>query len=87
MKLYIISTIIFLNLVPFSLLAIFKQCECGSHATGIVAYTVDGETCCESAKVGSGSVHNYQQNNGIWEYVNTDFIAGNSAQNRCCKNS
>lgn len=74
-------------LQPYYLSATLKQCECGSHSTGIVAYTEDGETCCDSMTVGSGMIYSYQYNQGVWEYVDTSYITGSSAQNKCCKNS
>ena len=62
------------------------NCECGSHATGIVTYTVNGPGCCTSAIAAGtvGHVYSYEQNEGGWSLSGTTQITGEKAQEKCC---
>lgn len=46
-------------LSTLKLLAAQRNCECGTHATGIYAYTVDGTNCCEGVPGASAQIHHY----------------------------
>jgi len=73
--------------MPLSIFAI-KNCECGTHATGITTYTVSGSDCCSSATQGSGIEYTYtQQDNGVWEVSTTKIIEASVAQSNCCDQS
>lgn len=72
--------------VPMSAYSI-KNCECGEHATGITAYSVNGDDCCTSAVAGQhGTFSTYvQQPNGVWELLDQTIISSTKAQNDCCE--
>ncbi|MFQ5446296.1 MAG: hypothetical protein ACE5FF_05125 [Saprospiraceae bacterium] len=73
-------------MVPWSVFAEIKNCECGEHATGITAYSVNGADCCNSTVAGQfGTFSTYvQQPNGVWELLEQTSISSTKAQNDCC---
>ena len=79
-------------LLVFFLLSSFqfyakKNCECGTHATGITTWSVEGEDCCTStANPGGMQYTYYEQHPGIWVVNSTTPVTGSSAQNSCCNN-
>ena len=82
--------VLFLALVPAQImLAEFSDCECGEHATGITAYTVEGEDCCTSpvAAESVGWFHEYENQGGVWKRVNTTELVATEAQQTCCNPS
>ena len=60
------------------------NCECGSHATGILAYTVSGTGCCTDQPYAQGWEHSYVWNEGAWAHAGSTSIPGQVAQDRCC---
>lgn len=58
--------------------------ECGSHAEGIVAYSVNGPGCCTSEANEIAFIHDYQLNEGVWQHSGITQIHGSSAQLHCC---
>lgn len=72
-------------LVSFNLSAI-KNCECGSHSSGIVGYSVSGGGCCTGNTIGMGSIHYYEfDEGGTWVLVRSELVAGPVAQGMCCE--
>lgn len=63
------------------------SCECGTHSGGITAYTVSGTGCCSSAVLGSGVVHTYVENEGVWEVESSTVVTAQTAQGNCCNNA
>jgi hypothetical protein len=84
-----LAMMVSLTLIPFTdLLSANTKCECGTHSTGITAYTVDGEDCCNSTPGDNGFEYTYtQQGNGVWQLTGTNTITGQTAQNNCCRNT
>lgn len=63
-------------------------CECGSHATGITAYYVDGGDCCLNVPGAAAYIHTYEeQHPGVWVRVGSELITGAAAQAGCCPNT
>lgn len=61
------------------------RCECGTHATGITAYSVNGPSCCLSVADAAAFEYTYtQQEGGVWEVTGTTSITGSAAQATCC---
>ena len=86
MKTLIILFIFGALMLPLSPLMAAVNCECGSHATGITTYTVNGPGCCTSS-IAAGSVghqYSYEQNEGGWSLTGTTQISGERAQGICC---
>ena len=61
-----------------------SNCECGTHATGITAYTVTGDDCCTGTPTTTGFFHEYEYQGGVWKRISTTHITGVSAQADCC---
>lgn len=61
-----------------------KNCECGTHEDGITAYAVSGAGCCSSPVIGNGVEHTYEENEGVWEVVDSTIINAATAQGNCC---
>lgn len=62
-------------------------CWCGTHATGLISYTVQGENadCCQSLAVGTSLTLNYtQQENGVWKNTSVSTGTAANAQKECC---
>ncbi len=62
-----------------------KNCECGTHSTGITAWSVDAGTCCEGDPNAGGAEYTYyQESPGVWVVDTTTLVTGQSAQDDCC---
>ena len=60
------------------------SCECGTHSGGITAYTVSGTGCCSGSVIGSGVVHTYIENEGVWAVEDSSIVNASTAQSNCC---
>ncbi|MCC7506413.1 MAG: hypothetical protein IT259_13990 [Saprospiraceae bacterium] len=83
-------SVVLLLILLFSAFSTYaeKQCECGDHATGITAYSVNGDDCCRSTPGANGFEYTYEQQlNGVWELTGTTLISGATAQGNCCNPS
>lgn len=64
-----------------------KNCECGSHSSGIYYYTVGaGQGCCSGTARSSGSYTTYINDEGVWTVRTNRVITGAQAQAACCPN-
>ena len=65
-------------------------CQCGTFSTDIVSYQVQGADadCCTAQAFIGGEAYVYsyvQQDNGVWQLVDTQTITDTEGQNICCQ--
>ena len=79
--------LVFFLLSSFQFYAM-KQCECGTHATGITYYFVgDSHKCCGGTPSLNGYTKTYiEESLGIWVLDEETTITGQAAQGTCCNN-
>lgn len=77
----LLFTLLLANLMPaFATI----NCECGTHDSGITAYTVDAQDCCKGTPGAVAFVHHYRLVNGVYEPTGQTQILGSQAQSTCC---
>jgi hypothetical protein len=72
-------------LLFYSIIVQAARYECGDHASGITAYSTNGEDCCTDGASANGTYSTYERNNGVWKLKSIKLIKGGDAQNVCCK--
>ena len=81
MRIIIVIALLF----SVGLLKAHKNCECGSHSTGITAWSVDSGTCCEGTPNPGGMEYTYyEESTGIWVVDTQTPVTGQTAQDDCC---
>ncbi len=84
-----LKKMIFIGIIAFAMpvttFSAVTKCECGTHSTGITAYSVEGENCCTDDVTGIGNEYTYyQQFPGVWVLDTHTTIPAQDAQDDCC---
>ncbi|MFQ5445307.1 MAG: hypothetical protein ACE5FF_00075 [Saprospiraceae bacterium] len=68
------------------------RCECdvvsddGSYKNTYAYHVGEGQGCCTGTVSTWGTNTLYTNNQGVWQWVSSDPIAGNDAHEKCCPN-
>lgn len=81
-SLFLLTAILFFSGITYAAL----KCECGDHGSGITAYNVQGNSCCDGIPGDRAYIHYYALSGGAWEHTHSDEITGTQAMDRCCPN-